>query len=88
MVTGGADLVGMSRAELTEALVAIGEAPFRAKQLWHWMYHRGVTEFTQMSTIAKPLQAKLAEHFIVGRPETVVAQTSDEFDPQVPVPLP
>ncbi|HTC12282.1 MAG TPA: 23S rRNA (adenine(2503)-C(2))-methyltransferase RlmN [Acetobacteraceae bacterium] len=75
---GRADLVGMSRAELTGALVAIGEAPFRAKQLWHWMYHRGVSEFTQMSTIAKPLQAKLAEHFIVGRPETVVAQTSED----------
>jgi 23S rRNA (adenine2503-C2)-methyltransferase len=78
LADGRADLVGMSRAELTEALVAIGEAPFRAKQLWHWIYHRGVTDFALMSTIAKPLQAKLAEHFIVGRPDPAVVQTSED----------
>ena len=76
LADGRADLVGMSRQELTEAVAAIGEAPFRAKQLWHWIYHQGVTEFARMSTIAKPLQAKLAAHFVVGRPETVTAQTS------------
>lgn len=78
LADGRADLVGLSRAELAEAMAAIGEAPFRAKQLWHWIYHRGVTDFAHMSTIARPLQAKLAAHFVVGRPETVVAQTSDD----------
>jgi 23S rRNA (adenine2503-C2)-methyltransferase len=70
------DLVGLSRAELTAEMVAIGEAPFRAKQLWHWIYHRGVTDFACMTTIARPMQQRLAARFVVGRPEQAAAQTS------------
>jgi 23S rRNA (adenine2503-C2)-methyltransferase len=75
---GRTDLVGLSREELVEALAANGEKPFRAKQLWHWIYHQGVRDFARMSTIARPLQEKLAERFVIGRPETVVAQTSED----------
>ncbi len=73
---GRRELVGLSRAELAGALAAIGEAPFRAKQVWHWVYHQGVTDFARMSTIARPLQQKLAEHFVIGRPEAALVQTS------------
>ena len=76
LADGRRDLVGLSRAELAASIAAINEAPFRAKQLWHWIYHRGVTDFDRMSTIARPLQAKLAEHFVVDRPQTVTAQLS------------
>jgi 23S rRNA (adenine2503-C2)-methyltransferase len=78
LADGRRDLVGLSRAELATAVAGIGEAPFRAKQLWHWIYHQGVTDFARMSTIARPLQAKLAAHFVVGRPETVTAQLSTD----------
>jgi 23S rRNA (adenine2503-C2)-methyltransferase len=73
---GRRDLVGLSREELAAEMAAIGEKPFRAKQLWHWIYHQGVTDFARMSTIAKPMQAKLAERFVVGRPEAATEQTS------------
>ncbi|HWX48881.1 MAG TPA: 23S rRNA (adenine(2503)-C(2))-methyltransferase RlmN [Roseomonas sp.] len=75
---GRRDLVGLSREELAAEMVAIGEKPFRAKQLWHWIYHQGVTDFARMSTIAKPMQAKLAERFVVGRPGVVTEQTSTD----------
>lgn len=75
---GRRDLVGLTREEITEILVEIGEKPFRTKQLWHWIYHQGVTDFTQMSSIAKPLQQKLAERFVVGRPEATTVQTSTD----------
>ena len=75
---GRTDLVGLTRDELIAELDRIGEKPFRAKQLWHWIYHQGATDFARMSTIAKPMQAKLAEHFIVGRPEPAVVQTSTD----------
>lgn len=64
-------LVGLTREELAEKLVALGEKPFRAKQLWQWIYHHGATDFEQMSNIAKPLREKLAAHFVVGRPGVV-----------------
>ena len=62
-------LIGLSRAELAAAMAEIGEKPFRAKQLWHWMYNRGETDFAAMSSISKVMQAKLAEHFAVRRPK-------------------
>ena len=57
-------------------IASVGEAPFRAKQIWHWIYHQGETDFARMSTMAKPMREKLAENFVVGRPDTVTAQTS------------
>ncbi|MBN8874718.1 MAG: 23S rRNA (adenine(2503)-C(2))-methyltransferase RlmN [Rhodospirillales bacterium] len=76
LADGRRDLVGLSREELIEELAAVGEPAFRAKQLWHWIYHQGVTDFARMSSIAKPLQQKLAERFVVGRPDAVTVQTS------------
>jgi 23S rRNA (adenine2503-C2)-methyltransferase len=70
------ELVGLDRAELEAALGALGEKPFRARQLWHWIYYRGATDFAHMTTLAKPLRAKLAEHFTVGRPQLSRDQNS------------
>ncbi len=73
---GRRDLVGLSREELASALADIGEKPFRAKQVWHWIYHQGVTEFSRMSSVARPLQERLAERFVIGRPDVATVQTS------------
>ncbi|WP_240046908.1 23S rRNA (adenine(2503)-C(2))-methyltransferase RlmN [Paracraurococcus ruber] len=73
---GRRDLVGLSREELVQELAALGEKPFRAKQLWHWIYHQGVTDFDRMSSIAAPLRARLAERFVIARPEAATVQTS------------
>ena len=78
LADGRRELIGLSRAELAAELAAIGEKPFRAKQVWHWMYHQGVTDFSVMSSIARPLQEKLAENFVIGRPEAAVVQTSTD----------
>jgi 23S rRNA (adenine2503-C2)-methyltransferase len=78
LADGRRDLVGLTREELAAEVAGIGEAPFRAKQIWHWIYHQGETDFARMTTMAKPMRDKLAENFIVGRPETVVAQTSTD----------
>src|SRR6201990_2053452 len=76
LADGRRDLVGMDRTELAAEMAAIGEPAFRVKQLWHWIYHQGVTDFSRMSSIAKPLQARLAERFVIGRPDAAVVQTS------------
>lgn len=75
---GRQELVGLSREELEEVLMGMGEKSFRTKQLWHWIYHKGVTDFSLMSSISKPLQAKLAEHCVISRPEVVMQQTSKD----------
>ena len=78
LADGRRELVGLSREELAAAMATVGEKPFRAKQLWHWIYHRGETDFARMTSLAKPLQGRLAERFVVGRPDTATAQTSTD----------
>ena len=63
------NLVGLSREELEAELESFGLPAFRARQLWHWIYHRGATSFDVMTTIARDMQAKLAERYTIGRPE-------------------
>ena len=75
---GRRELVGLSRAELEAEMATLGEKPFRARQLWHWIYHQGERDFARMNTIAKSLQARLAEHFVVGRPEVATEQLSTD----------
>ena len=71
-------LVGLSRAELAEAVATLGEKPFRAKQLWHWIYHRGATDFAAMTDLAKPFRTRLEEAHVVGRPGVAREQTSTD----------
>jgi len=78
LADGRRDLVGLSREALAEALAEIGEKPFRAKQLWHWIYHRGETDFAHMATLAKPLRELLAERFVVDRPAVAADQLSTD----------
>jgi 23S rRNA (adenine2503-C2)-methyltransferase len=61
-------LVGKSRAELAAIVTELGEPAFRVKQLWHWIYHRGATDFAAMGNVAKPLRRRLAERFTLARP--------------------
>ncbi len=74
------DILGLSRAGLRQALAAIGvperELKMRTQQVWHWVHHRGVTDFAAMTSIAKDLRARLADHFRISRPEVVAALES------------
>ena len=65
---GRKNLVGLSRDELIAEMKAFGAPPFRARQLWHWIYHRGVSDFAAMTTLAKTFRAELAERYVVSRP--------------------
>jgi 23S rRNA (adenine2503-C2)-methyltransferase len=62
------NLVGLDRAELAAEMAAIGAPAFRARQLWHWIYHRGATDFAAMTSLAKYFRARLAEQFVIARP--------------------
>jgi 23S rRNA (adenine2503-C2)-methyltransferase len=79
---GRIDLLGLGRDQLREALTTAGlepkQAKLRAKQLWHWIYNRGVTDFTLMTDIAKAQHPWFAKHFVISRPEVVEAQVSSD----------
>ncbi|MCT2559071.1 23S rRNA (adenine(2503)-C(2))-methyltransferase RlmN [Tsuneonella sp. YG55] len=79
---GRVDLMGLSRSRITELFAQAGldakAAKLRAKQVFHWLYHRGVTDFDAMTDIAKTMRPWLAERFVIGRPDVVEAQHSTD----------
>ena len=70
------NLVGLDRQALAAEMAAIGAPAFRARQLWHWIYHRGATDFAAMTSLAKDFRARLAEQFVIERPAIATAQHS------------
>ncbi len=66
-------LIGLTRAELRAAMLEIGvperQAKMRADQLWRWVYHFGVMDFSAMTNVAKAMRASLEERFTLARPE-------------------
>ncbi len=79
---GRVELVGLRKEEICEALAVAGldarQAKLRAKQIWHWIYNRGVNDFEKMSDVAKAQRPWFAERFVISRPEVVEAQVSSD----------
>jgi 23S rRNA (adenine2503-C2)-methyltransferase len=75
-------LVGLSRDGLAMAMEKAGvpdkQRRMRARQLWHWIYHKGVTNFAEMTDLSKDLRNRLEEVFQIGRPEIVTEQKSTD----------
>src|SRR4051812_15640308 len=75
-------LIGLSRAEISDRLGAIGVAPaqrkMRVQQLWHWIYVRGAQSFDEMTSVSKDMRSALDKHVTVARPEVVAEQISND----------
>jgi 23S rRNA (adenine2503-C2)-methyltransferase len=82
VVTSRISLVGRTRAGLGDALAEIGvpekERRMRVGQLWNWIYHYGVRDFSAMTTIGKGLRAALDERFTLDLPEVTAEQVSTD----------
>lgn len=63
------NITNFDKGELIAELERLGEKPFRIQQIWNWIYVRGIKSFDEMSNISKDLRQKLAENFILKRPE-------------------
>ena len=60
-------LIGLSSDELTSEMLKIGEKPFKAKQIWNWIYAAGVKDFSEMSNISKITREKLSQNYSIQR---------------------
>jgi len=73
-------LVGLGRKQIAHHLTDFGIEPkkvrMRTKQIFHWIYNYGVTEWSQMTNIAKGLRTELEQTFSLERPEIVERQIS------------
>ena len=79
---GRVDLIGLPKARIAGLFAGAGldakAAKLRARQVFHWLYHRGVTDFAAMTDIAKDMRPWLAARFVIGRPQVVEAQVSTD----------
>jgi 23S rRNA (adenine2503-C2)-methyltransferase len=75
-------LVGLSFAGLRNTLIGAGvdekASGMRARQLWNWIYVRGVRDFDRMSNLSGDIRSLLGRKFTLSRPETVTEQVSSD----------
>lgn len=70
------DIHNLSKEELIENIKSIGEKAYRAEQIWHWLYSKGIKDFFLMKNISPELQSNLNNHFTINRPNIAVKQVS------------
>jgi 23S rRNA (adenine2503-C2)-methyltransferase len=70
------NLLDFDLAGLTAWFAELGEKPFRARQVFHWIHQAGVADFAQMTDIAKGLREKLQQQAVVAAPAVNFAHTS------------
>ena len=72
------NLMGLSRLQMEQFFLELGEKKFRAHQILKWIHHAGITEIEEMSNLGKALREKLVEVAEVRPPEIVSQQDSSD----------
>jgi 23S rRNA (adenine2503-C2)-methyltransferase len=75
-MTSRPDLAGLELNELEDALAARGIERYHARQLYRWIFKRGVTDFARMTDLSKALRARLPDEFTITTPAIVSDETS------------
>lgn len=65
---GPPNLLDLSFHQLESLLVGMGEKPYRARQIWQWLWQRRATSPLAMTDIAKPLRERLGAETVIARP--------------------
>ncbi len=64
--------------ELEHAVLAMGHQAFRARQLWQWLWRRGVREYGPMTNLAREFREDLAQEWAIAWPEVTEVRTSSD----------
>jgi len=72
------NLLGCDARALGRWFAALGEKPFRARQLMQWIHQRGVQDFAAMTDIAKALREKLVTQAVIEAPAVIGDSTSPD----------
>ena len=72
------DIRTLTKEQLIAQLEQLGEKPFRAKQIYEWLWKKSVVDFDEMTNLSKELREKLKAHFIIHKIETYKVQKSND----------
>ena len=72
------DLKNFSQNQLIEYVESLGQPPFRGKQIMGWLYRSGITEFSQMTDLAKVFRYVLEEKCCFSNFRDPVIERADD----------
>ena len=72
------NLLGLSQSELADFSEDLGESRYRGKQLFHWIYSKGVTDIDRMTNLRKTFRDELRRSTTVAGLTLVAEQRSTE----------
>ena len=72
------NILELTYPELEEAVRAMGHQAFRARQLWQWLWRKGVRDFSAMTNIARDFREQLAHEWSLSWPVVVETQQSSD----------
>lgn len=72
------DIRDLTLVELRAELEAMGERPFRAAQIFDWLYKKRAAKFDEFTSLPKPLREKLASRFAFGALEPADRRSSPD----------
>ncbi len=60
------DIRLLSKEEILEWFLEMGEKKFRAKQVYEWLWEKSASSFQEMTNLSKALREKLEAHFVIN----------------------
>ena len=72
------NLMGLSKVQMEQFFLELGEKKFRAQQVLKWIHHAGVTQIEEMTNLGKSLREKLLDVAEVRPPEIVSQKDSTD----------
>lgn len=72
------DIRSLSKEQLTEAMLQLGEKAFRAKQVYEWLWKKSAHSFEEMTNLSKELRAQLEEQFVINAVTIATQQKSSD----------
>ncbi|UAB81496.1 23S rRNA (adenine(2503)-C(2))-methyltransferase RlmN [Marixanthomonas sp. SCSIO 43207] len=78
MVSEKKDIRSLSKQELRDFFVSIGDKAFRGNQVYEWLWNKGIHNFEDMTNISKETRAHLEENFVINHIEVDSLQKSGD----------
>lgn len=72
------DIRSLDLPKLTDKIVELGGKPFRAKQVYEWLWKKSVTDFDAMTNLSKDFREVLKENFVIQSVKVKTAQISSD----------
>jgi 23S rRNA (adenine2503-C2)-methyltransferase len=72
------DLAGLELSQLEDFVVSLGHKKFHAKQIYQWIWKRGVTEFSDMTNLSQELRTALADKATISLPRVIHHDVSED----------